>query len=57
MVGIIMIKTLTVIILLSALGGCMSPIGSEPDPRQCPRYLTQTNNMCNHSDLRTYNEI
>jgi len=52
-----MIKTLTVIILLSALGGCMSPIGSEPDPRQCPRYLTQTNNMCNHSDLRTYNEI
>lgn len=46
-----MSKTLTLLFIASFLGGCMSPIGSEPNPRECPRYINQTNNMCNHSNL------
>jgi hypothetical protein len=46
-----MTKLLTVLILTSMLGGCMSPIGSDPDPRECPRYFKQSNVMYNHSNL------
>lgn len=52
-----MIKTLTILILASVLTGCLSPIGTDPEGRECPRYLNQTKAMCNDSNLGIYNEI